>query len=89
MPRLYQANFLLDDEHNNNNKSASRMGEPSGFGRFASEFGHRLQSDTVRCAFTSACVSKTAVYFLTNLRYNIESGLHVPAAPLLPMIRNI
>ena len=42
-----------------------------------------------RCAFASACVSKTAVYFLTNLRYNIESRLHVPAAPLLPMIRNI
>lgn len=46
MPRLYQANFLLDDEHNNS-KSASRMGEPSGFGRFASEFGHSLQSDTM------------------------------------------
>lgn len=47
MPRLYQANFLLDDEYNNS-KSASRIDEPSEFGRFAAEFGYGLQSDTPR-----------------------------------------
>ena len=37
------------------------MGEPSGFGRFASEFGHRLQSDTPRITGGIAEINGTRV----------------------------